>query len=258
MSLDNKIALVTGAGRGIGRAIAVRFAAEGTTVIAAGRTASTLDEAVGEMTAAGGVASAHTVDVSGEASVAQLVKDTLEKHGRIDVLVNSAAIYSLNRFHEYTFDEWRQIIDVNLNGTFLMCREVVKPMMERGSGSIINLASTAGKWGSMYQSAYNASKHAVIGLTRCLSLEVAKYGIRVNAICPGAVDSPMMDEQAERRAELFGLEPETAYKPVIARIPIGRMVAIDEIPPLAVYLASNEAAAMTGQAITLDGGVLYV
>jgi 3-hydroxybutyrate dehydrogenase len=258
MRLAGKTALITGAGRGIGREIALRFAREGAAVALLARTAAEIHAAAAEVRAQGGRALALPADVTSEASVRAAVEQAVENLGPVDVLVNSAGIYSITRFLDQSLADWKQVFDVNVHGTFIVTQAVLPGMLERRSGRIIFIASTAGKWGTRYQSAYNASKHAVLGLTKCLALETAEAGVRVNAICPAFVESPMVEQQLPNLARILGSDVDRARNALLARIPIGRLIRLDEIPPLAVYLASDESEGMTGQAITLDGGMIFL
>ncbi len=258
MRLAGKTALITGAGRGIGREIALRFAREGAAVVLLARTAAELDAVAAEVQAQGGRALALPADVTSEASVGGAVSEAVESLGPIDVLVTSAGVYSVARFLDQSLADWKRIFDVNVHGTFIATQAVLPGMLERHNGRIIAIASTAGKWGTRYQSAYNASKHAVLGLTKCLALETAEAGVRVNAICPAFIDSPMVEQQLPNLARILGSDVDAARGALLGRIPIGRLIRLDEIPPLAVYLASDESEGMTGQAITLDGGMIFL
>lgn len=258
MRLAGKVALITGAGRGIGRAVALGFAREGAAVALLARTAGDLESVADAVAVEGGRGLALPADVTSQESVWEAVERTREALGPIDILVNSAGVYRVGRFWEQSLEEWKQVFEVNVHGTFIVTKAVVPGMIERRSGRIISMASTAGKWGTPQQAAYNASKHALLGMMRCLALETAVFGVRVNAICPSYVDSPMVDEQFPALAELRGMSVETLREAVATGTPIGRLVRLDEIPPLAVYLASDESEGMTGQAITLDGGRLFI
>jgi len=258
MRLTGKTALITGAGRGIGREIALRFAREGAAVALLARTAGELDAVAAEVQAQGGRALALPADVTSEPSVRAAVTHAVARFGPIDLLVSSAGVYRISHFLDQSLDDWKHVFDVNVHGTFIVTQAVLPAMIERRNGRIIVIASTAGKWGTRYQSAYNASKHAVLGLTKCLALETAEAGVRVNAICPAFVDSPMVEQQLPNLARILNSDVDTARSALLARIPIGRFVRLDEIPPLAVYLASDESEGMTGQAITLDGGMIFL
>jgi 3-hydroxybutyrate dehydrogenase len=258
LRLQGKVVLITGGGRGIGREIALRFAGEGAAVAVCARTKAEIEAVAGEVESAGGRGMAAPIDVTSEQSIQRAVEQVSDGFGPIEILVNSAGMYHVARFQDHDLDRWKQVFEVNVHGTFSVIQAALPSMIERGSGRIINIASTAGKWGTRYQSAYNASKHAVLGLTKCLALETAEYGVRVNAICPAFVEGPMVDEQLPNLAAILGGDADSARQALISRIPIGRFIRMEEIPPLAVYLASDESEGMTGQAITLDGGMIFL
>lgn len=254
--LANRIALITGAGRGIGRAIALACAAEGAKVALTARTTAELDEVVGQIRAAGGTALAFPADLSDRAVPQQVVADAERALGPVEILVNNAGIgSSSNPRPVVEFDDgfWDQTLAINLTAPYLLCKAVLPGMLERRWGRIITIASVNGKIGSLHGVAYAASKHGVLGLTRTLATEVAGQGITVNAICPGPVHTVMNDRRIEYDAKRRGV----AVKDHEASLtPIGRRLEPEEIAPLAVYLASDSAAAVVGQAINVDGGVL--
>jgi NAD(P)-dependent dehydrogenase (short-subunit alcohol dehydrogenase family) len=201
----------------------------------------------------------HTADVSDRDAVDTMVQKSIDLFGKIDILVNNAGVYKAARFTDYTYEEFDRIMKVNVYGVFSVTQPVIKHMLERKTGKVINIASTAGKWASMNQSAYNTSKHAVVGMTRCLALEMAQHGINVNAICPGLVETDMVNEFSEGHAKIMGVTPEQAQEWVLKqRVPMGRWLQPEEIAHLATYLASSDSDGMTGQSILLDAGMLYV
>ena len=256
--LDRKVALVTGGGRGLGRAVALAYAREGAEVAVAARSEDELTDTVAEIERAGSRGIAVRLDVTSDRDVADsrlMIEDTL---GPVDVLVNNAGIHDPRPFLEYEMADWHRTFEVNVHGTVRVTSEYLPGMLERRRGRVINMASTAGKYGSLYQSAYNASKHAVVGLTRCLALETAKTPVRVNAICPGFADTDLIANAAPRFAEAFGTDVEQAEAALRARVPIGRFVTPEEVGHLAVYLGSDESDAMTGQALTISGGLVLV
>jgi 2-deoxy-D-gluconate 3-dehydrogenase len=243
--LSNKIALVTGGGRGLGRAIALAFADAGADVAVASRTRPQLEEVVKEIVARNHRGLAVEVDVTDSASVAQMVQTMRKEFGRIDVLVNSAGVAWVSRIADTDDDVWKLIIETNLTGTFYSCRDVVRLMVEQKSGSIINIASVAGAKGPPGLGAYAASKGGVIALTRVLALENVRHNVRVNAIAPGyfrtGMNAPALDD------------PEMGPK-IIGRIPMRRAGRPEEIGPLAVYLASDQASFVTGEVYFISGG----
>lgn len=254
--LANRIALITGAGRGIGRAIALAYAAEGAKLALTARTTSELDEVVGAIRAAGGTAQAFPADLADRSVPRKLVADVEKSLGPIEILVNNAGVgSSANPRPVVDFDDdfWELSLAVNLTAPYLLCKAVLPRMLARKWGRIITIASVNGKIGSLHGAAYAASKHGVLGLTRTLAQEVAGQGITVNAICPGPVHTVMNDRRIEYDAKRRGV----AFKDQEASLtPLGRRLEPEEIAPLAVYLASDAAAAVVGQAINIDGGVL--
>ena len=254
--LANRVALITGAGRGIGRAIALAYANEGAKVVLTARTTAELDDVVAEIAAAGGTALAISADL-GDRKVPQKVVGTVRQaFGPVEILVNNAGIGSSPKpLPVVNFDDefWEQTLAVNLTAPYLLCKAILPEMLERRWGRIITVASINGKIGSLHGAAYAASKHGVLGLTRTLAMEVAAQGITVNAICPGPVHTVMNDRRIEYDAKRRGVSLE-AHEASLT--PIGRRLEPEEIAPLAVYLASNAAAAVVGQAINIDGGIL--
>lgn len=257
--LENLNALITGGSRGIGKAIARRFVEEGANIFLCARGESALDGAAEEIRQMGGQVVTHVADVSDQGSVECMVGHALaEFGGLLDILVNNAGMMMSNRFMDYSIEEFDQVMKVNLYGVFHVTRAVLPSMMERKRGKIVNIASTGGKWGSMNQSAYNTSKHAVVGLTRSLALEMAPLHINVNAICPAGVEGDAIDSMLEHWANELKVTKEEARKSIASRSPIGRFVSPDEVAALAVYLASDESDAMTAQSLSLCGGYLMV
>ena len=256
--LENRNALITGGSRGIGKAISRRFMEEGANIFICARGERALDETSEELRQMGGKVVTHVVDVSKRELVDQMVSRALAELGSIDILVNNAGIMMNKRFLDYSFEEFDQVMKINFYGIFHVTQAVLPSMMERKRGKIVNMASTAGKWGSMHQSAYNTSKHAVIGLTKCLALETAAFHINVNAICPAGVEGDEIDSMLEYWAKQLGLTKEQARNSITSRSPIGRFINPEEVAALAVYLASDESDAMTAQSLSLCGGYLMV
>jgi NAD(P)-dependent dehydrogenase (short-subunit alcohol dehydrogenase family) len=256
--LENRNALITGGSRGIGKEIARRFVEEGANVCLCARGEGALNETAEELRQMGGRAATHVADVSDQGSVEEMVGHALAEFGALDILVNNAGVMMSKRFMDYSFEEFDQMMRVNFYGVFHVTRAVLPSMMEQKRGKIVNMASTAGKWGSANQSAYNVSKHAVVGLTRCLALEMAPFHINVNAICPAGVEGDEIGSLVEHWATQMGVTKEQARKNITSRSPIGRFINPDEVASLAVYLASDESDAMTAQSLSLCGGYLMV
>lgn len=252
-------AFVTGASRGIGRAIALAFAKEGANLCLAATNRSALDETA-SMCAASGGGSQHVevLDVKSRSQCFDAIKRSRARLGEVDVLVNSSGVFRPKSFLEYEPEDFQEMLAVNLYGVIHLMQAVLPGMIGQKSGKIINIASTGGKWASSNQSAYNVSKHAVVGLTRCTALEMASHGICINAICPGLVQTDMMNEGFGRTAQAQNLTLDEVLAPVLSRVAMRRVLQPDEISGLAVYLASNESSGMTGQSLLLDGGMLYV
>ena len=254
MKLHDKVALVTGAGRGIGRAIALAFAREGADVALTARTAAEIEQVAAEVTALGRSAAALTVDLGDRTAAVGLPERVAGHFPAVDILVNNAGIgsnASPHRIADYDDDFWDLSVAINLTAPYLLTKALVPGMIERGWGRVINMASVAGKRGLLAAGAYTATKHGLIGLTRTAALETAGTGVTINAICPGATRTIMLLRRLKVDAELRG-EP---IDKVEANInPMGRLLEPEEIAELAVYLASEEARGMTGQALNLSGG----
>ena len=254
--LKDRVALITGAGRGIGRAISLGFAREGASIAATARTEQELDSLVREITALGQKAIAIPADLARPAAAEEVVQRALNAFGTLDILVNNAGVGSSGSARPLVdFDDafWDLSLAVNLTSPYLLCKAVLPTMLSKGKGRIINIASIAGKIGLMHGVAYAASKHGLLGLTRTLALEVAKAGITVNAICPGPVRTAMHEKRLEYDAKRLGVKAGELEKSLT---PIGRRLEAEEIVPLAVLLASDESAAITGQAFNICGGMV--
>ncbi len=251
MRLKDRVALITGAGRGIGRATALRFAAEGARVAVNDVDEEAGREAVAAIEQAGGEAIFVPADVTDRAQVEAMVNHVVGRWGRLDILINNAGItrdalavrVKGDEVHLMEEGAWDAVIDVNLKGTFLCAQAAAVPMIRRQYGKIVNTASI-GMLGNVGQANYSASKAGVVGLTRTLALELARYGINVNCIAPGAVETRMT-----------AAIPEKIKEGLLRRIPFRRMAAPEEVAALHLFLASDEAAYITGQVIFIDGGM---
>jgi NAD(P)-dependent dehydrogenase (short-subunit alcohol dehydrogenase family) len=252
--LAGKVALITGASRGIGRAIAQRYAEEGADLVLNATNRDKLEETRRLVAEHGVQVELHPADVSQQDQVDAMITATVEQFGRLDVLVNNAGVYKAARFVDLTREDFDRVFQVNVYGAFYAMQAGIKQMLAQGGGKIVNIASTAGKWESANQSVYNASKHAFVGLTRCAALETAAQGININAICPGFVATDMLDE-FRNHAEIMGVTEEQVRAGLLSRMPIGRFLEPVEIAHIAVYLGSSESDGMTGQTITIAGGM---
>jgi NAD(P)-dependent dehydrogenase (short-subunit alcohol dehydrogenase family) len=242
--LDGKVALITGAASGIGNACALRFAAEGAG-IAGLDVAPAPDASWQPVRSAARKASFHTADVRDEAAVAAAVRAALVEHGRIDVLVNAAGVATFGSAHELDAAEWDRVLDINLKGSYLTAKHVLPGMMERGSGSIIHVASVEGLDGLTSQLAYNASKGGVVLMTKNMALDYAPHGIRVNCLCPGLIETPMtapVQDIAEIREQMRSFHA------------LGRFGRPEEVAAAALFLASDDASFVTGHPLVVDGG----
>ena len=256
MSLDTRAAVVTGGGSGIGAECARALARAGAAVVVTARSEERLAAVVAEITADGGRAVAVQCDVSRPDSVAALADAAREAVGPIDIQVNSAGISTAMPLHRMTLEVWNEAIAVNATGVFLCTQAMAGPMAEAGWGRIVNVASVAGLSGAKYISAYAASKHAVIGFTRSVADELAPKGVTVNAVCPGYVDTPMTDRSVDRIVEKTGLDADQARDALIATSPQKRLITVEECAGAVMYLCSDAARGVTGQALVVDGGSL--
>ncbi|TDJ64086.1 MAG: SDR family oxidoreductase [Proteobacteria bacterium] len=256
--LKGKTALITGASRGIGRAIAEAYAREGANVVLNARDPGRLEEAAASLRDTYDVAvTAYACDVSQRAAVDDMIV-AVERTGQIDILVNNAGIHKSARFVDYSFEDFKNIMEVNVYSVFHVTQAALPKMIERQAGRIINIGSSAGKWGSRNQSAYNASKHAVIGITRCLGLEMAPHNILVNAICPWVVDTDMADSFMQAHADIAGVAVATFAETMKNSVPLKRWIQPAEVANLAVFLASDESSYINGQAWSIDGGYTMI
>ena len=252
MALAGKIALVTGGGTGIGKAVAETLAANGARVAIASRNPAHLKGAA----AAPAVGSFLPVrlDVRNEEQVRSGVGKILASWGPIDILVNNAGIGGMNRIDEPDDSRWRDILETNLTGRYQVTKEVLKSMRDHAGGRIVNISSVLGKFGVAGYTAYCAAKHGIIGFTRALALEVVGRGITVNAICPGWVETEMARDGIDEMAATLGITAEEFKRQAIQGVPIHRFIDAGEVAELVLYLASDNALGITGQAINICGG----
>lgn len=247
--LDGKVALVTGGGSGIGQATALIFAREGAKVVVADITVEGGEETVRQIQAAGGDATFVKTDVSKAAEVEALVNQTVETYGQLDCAFNNAGIEGAAKFTtECSEEEFERTIAVNVTGVWLCMKYEIQHMLSHGGGSIVNTASAAGLIGLPSASDYVASKHAVVGLTKTAALEYAKSGIRVNAVCPGAIDTPMIARSAQAIPGFDEL--------AVAMEPVGRFGRSSEIGEAVAWLCSDAASFVTGIPMSVDGGMV--
>lgn len=252
--LSDKVALITGGSRGIGKAIALRFAQEGADIIITARTQDDIDATVREIKAAGAKALGVRIDLGERRSIDELVATVRSSFPTLDILVNNVAIGSSQNpksIVEFDDDFWDKSLFLNLTVSYLLIKAFVREMIEKRYGRIINIASSAGKKAFHFASAYCASKHGMIGLTRACALDLAKTGVTVNAICPGPVRTRLLKARLKIEAAKEGKSLKEIEE---IRTPMGRILEPDEVARLAVFLASDESSGMTGQAINVSGG----
>ena len=248
-SLKNKITLVTGAGSGIGAAIAETFAKAGAFVVVADRDEAAGNSSVEAICSAGGQAQFASLDVSDEAACQRLAEQVLTEKGHLDVLVNNAGIGHVGNAANTTGEDMDRLYRVNVKGVFHLAKAFLPSMLARKSGNIINLASIGGVVAVKDRFAYCTTKFAVVGMTKSIALDYAKEGIRCNCICPGRVETPFVTAWLKKYPE-----PEKAYADACATQALGRMARPDEIAAAALYLASDESAFVTGSEFIIDGG----
>jgi len=254
--LTGQVAIVTGASRGIGREIAIAFAEAGAAVVLAARDRERLDEVTQFVKSGGGAALCVPTDITQPAAVHSLTHAALTQFGRVNILVNNAGTNYISSMVLSNDDRWKQTFDINVFGVYYCIKAVLPSMIRAKSGRIINIASVAGAVGAAHNSAYSAAKAAVIGLTKSVALEVAKLGITCNAICPWHVDTVMMREAMNARAAMFGSNGEDYLEKVLAHSPQRRLIQPREVASLALFLSSENAVGITGQALNQCGGVV--
>lgn len=256
MRLRDRVALITGAGQGLGEALARRLATEGAAVAIADVNAGAAEGVASALREAGSRAVGIAADVTDEASVAEMVRRTVAELGGLDILISNAGILKAHDIQEFPLEDWKRVLDVNLTGYFLCAREAGRVMAEQGRGAIIQINSKSGKKGSFRNSAYAASKFGGIGLTQSLALDLAPFGVRVNAVCPGNLLDGSLWQQSlyEQYAKKWGLTPEEVRKKYEEQVPLGRGCQYDDVANVVVFLASDESSYMTGQALNVTGG----
>ena len=259
MRLAKKVAIVTGGGAGIGKAISLAFADEGADVVVAARTLSNLEETAAEIRSKGMRATVVQADISDESQVRKVVDRTLDDYGRIDILVNNAAITGATaNVVDIRLEDWNLELGIGLTGTMLCSKAVLKHMIPRQSGNIINISSGAGRGGYPMRAPYSVIKWGLISLTHTLALEAGKYNIRVNSVAPGWVEGERVDRAVRTRSEATGLSYDTVYEELVnaasARSALGRIVTPDEVANAVVFLASDQSSGITGHTLDVNAG----
>jgi NAD(P)-dependent dehydrogenase (short-subunit alcohol dehydrogenase family) len=255
-TLNNKIALVTGGGRGIGEACAVALAEAGADVAVCSRSSAEITAVAEKIRAMGRRALAVVCDVTDAWQVRRMAEEVNSQFGAVEVLVNNAGLGRSHRFLDHPDELWDQMLAVNLTSVYHVARTFVPKMIEMRRGRVINIASVMSKVGGKYVAAYAAAKHGVLGLTRALAVELVSYNITVNAVCPGYVNTPMTDDNVANIVARTGM-PETEARKALERLnPQNRMIEPEEVAAVVVMLASDVAQGINGQAINIDGGAV--
>jgi NAD(P)-dependent dehydrogenase (short-subunit alcohol dehydrogenase family) len=254
LPLNGKKAVITGAGRGIGRSIALAFAEAGADVGIAARTEGDLERLVADIQAMGRHCLAVQCDVTDPEQVNHMVTTLLAGLGSVDILVNNAGSAGSHKFLDHPDDLWHRMLAVNLTSVYYVCKALVPQFIEQRSGRIITIASIASRVGGRYTAAYTASKHGVLGLTRALATELLPYNVTVNAICPGYVDTPMTDNSIRNISAFTGMSEAQARETLAKTSPQNRLIEPEEIAAIALLLAQDSSKGITGQAINIDGG----
>src|SRR5215467_9850348 len=255
-TLNNKIALVTGGGRGIGEACAVALAEAGADVAVCSRSSAEIDAVAGRIRAAGRRALAMVCDVTDADQVRRMAEEAQSKFGAVEILVNNAGLGRSHRFVDHPDELWDQMLAVNLTGAYRVTKAFVPKMIEARRGRVINIASVMSKIGGKYVAAYAAAKHGVLGLTRALAAEFAGYNITVNAVCPGYVNTPMTDDNVANIVARTGMSEAEAREALERLNPQNRMIEPGEVASMVVTLASDISRGVNGQAINIDGGAV--
>lgn len=253
-NLQGQVALVTGGGVGIGRAIAQALVGQQAGVAICGRRVEELERTAGDLIQAGGTVLAVPCDVTKRGDVERTMKRVIQKFGRLDILVNNAGASGQTSIHDPDDSKWQNILQVNLTGSYLVSKLAIPHMLPHHYGRIVNISSVLGRFGVAGYLAYCAVKHGILGFTKALALEVASQGITVNAICPTWVDTAMARRGIEETAASLGVSPDEFRKTAISMVPIKRMAEAEEVAGVLLYLCSRAASAITGQALNVCGG----
>ena len=259
MSIIGQVAIVSGSGRGIGRAIARKFAAQGAAVVVTARTASEVQQVAGDIQSAGGRASLVIADLALEADCQKIIAHARKAFGAIDILVNNAAMYGpVQPVEQFSASDWDQVMAVNLRAPMLLAKLVLPEMYERKSGMILNISTVGAKVAFALSGAYTASKAGLIGLTRVLAAEGARKGVRVNALCPGPVTETRMSQELSREFSAYLRSgADESLERMIEGILQGRPQTAEDIASAALFLVSDQARAITGQTLNVDGGMVF-
>jgi len=253
--LTGRVAIVTGGGTGIGRAICVRLARDGAKVVVTDLSREAAEETLGRIKSHAPHSTALKMDVTSEEEIASCVDAVLEAFGTVDILVNNAGVSTMGRFHELTAEQWDCSMNVNAKGTWLVTKRVAPVLMAKKRGKIIMVASMAAKLGAPLLAHYSASKFAVLGFVQAAARELAEYNVNVNAVCPGFVQTGMQDREVVWEAKLRGIgSPEAVREEYVSMTPLGRLCQPEDVARVVAFLASEDSDFMTGQALNVTGG----
>jgi 3-hydroxybutyrate dehydrogenase len=253
--LDGKVAIITGAASGIGKEIAKRFANEGAKVVIADLQSSSAEAAAAEINRAGGTATGVAMDVSDEAAVDAGITATIERFGRLDILVSNAGIQIVKPIDEFPFSDWKKMLAIHLDGAFLTTKSCLRRMYKEGGGSIIYIGSVHSKEASLLKAPYVTAKHGLIGFCKVVAKEGAKHGVRANVICPGYVRTPMVDKQIPEQAKALGIsEQEVVHNVMLRETVDGEFTTTDDVAAAALFFAAAKTNALTGQSLIVSHG----
>jgi NAD(P)-dependent dehydrogenase (short-subunit alcohol dehydrogenase family) len=255
-SLNDKVALITGAASGMGKAMALGYAREGAHVVIADLNMDGAKAVAAEIHSEGGLASAKALNVADPAQSKAVVDEIVGEHGRLDILVNNAGIGLIKPVWETTPEEWDRIMNVNVKGLFFLTQAACEPMRAQRSGKIISMASIAGRRGEALVAAYCASKATVISITQSVAMAMAEYGVNVNAMAPGIVDTPYWKEVDKQFGEITGKAEGETFKDAAHGIPLGRTSVANDVVPLSIFLAGPGSDYITGQTFNVEGGMV--
>ena len=256
MQLENKVAIITGAASGMGKAMAKGYADEGASVVIADLDSDAAAEVAESINSNGGDAIAITYDVTDLQQSRDLVDSTLDKYGQLDILVNNAGVVVVSPIEEATPEDWDFIFDVNAKGLFFLSQVACVPMRQQSSGKIINMASGAGRTGDAYAAVYSASKATVMSITRCFAMAMGQHNVNVNAIAPGIVRTPFWDRLDEEFVKIGDNNPGDTWRELSKLVVLGRPGVAEDIVPMAVFLASSGSDYITGQTYNVLGGII--
>jgi 3-hydroxybutyrate dehydrogenase len=255
MKLNGKVAIVTGAASGIGRAIAERYAAEGAKIVIADLNVDAANATANEIKAAGGIASGIAMDVTDEAAVNAGVASVVTQYGGIDILVSNAGIQIVHPLEEFSYGEWKKMMAIHVDGAFLTTRACLPHMYKKGSGSVIFMGSVHSKEASLLKAPYVAAKHALIGLAKVIAKEGAAHGVRANVICPGFVRTPLVEKQIPEQAKALGISEDDVIKKVMLKDTVdGEFTTLEDVAEVALLFAAFPSNALTGQSLVVSHG----